>query len=137
MIDEMTMFQETYNEVAYAELHPASPKRDYHFRLNAPERACQGGMRGVNVGALLGLDDWRRDAFFSGLHADYLQKKYPDVEISVSTPRMESNARRTGKRSHAEGMMLRAASRLNGSAATAAMVVPSSAIDRVSPSAER
>ena len=69
-IDEMTMFQETYNEVAYAELHPAGPKRDYHFRLNAPERACQGGMRGVNVGALLGLDDWRRDAFFSGIHAD-------------------------------------------------------------------
>ncbi len=91
-IDEMTMFQETYNEVAYAELHPAGPKRDYHFRLNAPERACQGGLRGVNVGALLGLDDWRRDAFFSGIHADYLQKKYPDVEISVSTPRMQPHA---------------------------------------------
>jgi 2-iminoacetate synthase len=91
-IDEMTMFQETYNESAYAELHPAGPKRDYHFRLNAPERACQAGMRGVNVGALLGLDDWRRDAFFSGLHADYLQKKYPAVEISVSTPRMQPHA---------------------------------------------
>ena len=33
--------------------------------------------------------------------------------------------------------MFRAASRLTGSAATAAMVVPSSAIDSVSPSAAR
>ena len=54
-----------------------------------------------------------------------------------ATPRMESNARRTGKRSHADGMILRAASRLNGSAVTAAMVVPSSAMDRVSPRADR
>ncbi len=35
------------------------------------------------------------------------------------------------------GMMLRAASRLTGSAAMAASVVPSSAIDSVSPSALR
>ncbi|MHC1761116.1 MAG: 2-iminoacetate synthase ThiH [Negativicutes bacterium] len=91
-IDEMTMFQETYNPVAYKELHPAGPKRNYRFRLDAPERACQAGLRSVNVGALLGLDDWRRDAFFSGLHADYLQRAYPDVEISVSTPRMQPHA---------------------------------------------
>lgn len=88
-VDEMTMFQETYNPVAYAELHPAGPKRDYRFRLDAPERACQAGMRAVNVGALLGLDDWRKDAFFSGLHADYLQRNFPELEVSVSTPRMQ------------------------------------------------
>lgn len=88
----MTMFQETYNPVSYAELHPAGPKRNYRFRLDAPERACQAGMRSVNVGALLGLDDWRKDAFFSGLHANYLQSKYPDIEISVSTPRMQPHA---------------------------------------------
>lgn len=91
-VDEMTMFQETYDPVAYEQLHPAGPKRNYHFRLDAPERACQAGMRAVNVGALLGLDDWRKDAFFSGLHADYLQRKYPDMEVSVSTPRMQPHA---------------------------------------------
>ena len=63
-VDEMTMFQETYDRNAYAQLHPAGPKRDYRFRLDAPERACQAGMRAVNIGALLGLDDWRKDAFF-------------------------------------------------------------------------
>lgn len=87
-VDGLTIYQETYDRDLYAELHPAGPKRDYLFRLDAPERGCQAGMRAVNVGALLGLADWRREAFFTGLHADYLQRKYPDVEISISPPRM-------------------------------------------------
>ena len=49
---------------------------------------------------------------------------------------MKSKKRRTGKRSQPEEVIFRAASRLNGSAATAAIVVPSSAIDSF-PSAER
>lgn len=87
-VDGMTIYQETYHQKVYAELHPAGPKRDYHYRLDAPERACQAGMRSVNIGALLGLDDWRREAFFTGIHADYLQRKYLNVEISISPPRM-------------------------------------------------
>ena len=61
---------------------------DYQYRLDAPERACKAGMRSVNIGALLGLSKWRKDFFFTGLHADYLQNNYPEVEISVSPPRM-------------------------------------------------
>jgi 2-iminoacetate synthase len=87
-VDGLTIYQETYNRDTYAELHPAGPKRDYDFRLDAPERGCRAGMRTVNVGALLGLDDWRREAFITGVHADYLQRNYPDVEISISPPRM-------------------------------------------------
>jgi len=87
-VDSLTMFQETYNSVLYARLHLAGPKRDYRFRLEAPERAGKAGLRGLNIGALLGLDDWRRDAFFTGLHADYLQRRFPDAEISISTPRI-------------------------------------------------
>jgi len=86
--DNLTLYQETYNEALYADLHPKGPKRDYRFRLDAPERACRVGMRAVNIGALLGLDDWRRDAFFTGLHAHYLQDRYPETEIGVSLPRM-------------------------------------------------
>jgi 2-iminoacetate synthase len=86
--DSLTLYQETYNEVLYARLHPKGPKRDYHFRLDAPERACRATIRAVNVGALLGLDDWHRDAFFTGLHAHYLQGRYPETEISVSLPRI-------------------------------------------------
>lgn len=87
-VDGFTMFQEVYNEEVYAELHPGGPKRNYHFRLEAPERACRAGMRTVNVGALLGLHKWRTEAFFTGLHADYLQNTFPDIEISISQPRM-------------------------------------------------
>ncbi|MHB1189741.1 MAG: radical SAM protein, partial [Armatimonadota bacterium] len=65
-VDGLTIYQETYDRDAYAYLHPAGPKRDYRFRLDAPERGCRGGMRGVNVGALLGLAGWRREAFLSG-----------------------------------------------------------------------
>lgn len=87
-VDSFTMFQETYNRELYARLHPAGPKRNFLYRLEAPDRAAQAGMRTVNIGALLGLDVWRRDAFYTGLHADWLQKHYPGVDIAVSTPRM-------------------------------------------------
>lgn len=86
--DNLTLYQETYNEDVYADLHPKGPKRDYRFRLDAPERACRVAMRAVNIGALLGLDDWRRDAFFTGLHAHFLQDCYPETEIGVSLPRI-------------------------------------------------
>ncbi|MBG0789141.1 MAG: 2-iminoacetate synthase ThiH [Desulfovibrionaceae bacterium] len=91
-VDGLTMFQETYNEALYAILHPKGPKRDFRFRLDAPERGCRAGMRVVNVGALLGLDQWRRDALFTGLHASYLMDRYPEVDIAVSLPRMRPHA---------------------------------------------
>ena len=91
-VDSLTLYQETYNEPLYEQLHPRGPKRDYRFRLEAPEEACRAGMRSVNIGALLGLDDWRRDAFLTGLHASYLQRRYPESEISVSLPRMRPHA---------------------------------------------
>ena len=91
-VDGLTLYQETYHETLYARLHPRGPKSDYRFRLDAPENACRAGMRAVNIGALLGLDNWRRDAFFTGLHASYLQDRYPDTEIGVSLPRMRPHA---------------------------------------------
>ncbi len=87
-VDGLTIYQEVYDEAVYAELHPAGPKRNYRFRLEAPERACRAGIRTVNVGALLGLHDWRTEAFFTGLHAEYLQDTFPEVEVSISPPRM-------------------------------------------------
>lgn len=91
-VDGFTLFQETYNEEIYDAIHLAGPKKNYRFRLDAPEKACKASMRTVNIGALLGLDQWRKDAFFTGLHADYLQNKYSDTEISVSLPRMRPHA---------------------------------------------
>lgn len=87
-VDGLTIYQEVYNDQIYKEIHLKGPKRDYAYRLDAPERACEASMRSVSIGALLGLDEWKREVFFTGLHADYLQSKYLDTEISVSLPRM-------------------------------------------------
>ncbi|PIE71373.1 MAG: 2-iminoacetate synthase ThiH [Deltaproteobacteria bacterium] len=87
-VDGLTLYQETYDPAVYDYLHPAGPKRNFGYRLDAPERACKAGMRTVGIGALLGLTDWRRDLFYAGLHAAYLQDRYPAVEVGISLPRM-------------------------------------------------
>lgn len=86
--DYVSVYQETYNKKTYAEQHLLGSKRVFPYRFYAQERALMGGMRGVCFGALLGLDDWRKDAFAVGTHAFLVQKKYPYAEISFSCPRM-------------------------------------------------
>lgn len=87
-VDYVTVFQETYNLEKYETLHLAGHKRIFPYRLCAQERALRGGMRGVGFAALLGLDDFRRDAFATGMHAWLLQRKYPHAEIAFSCPRL-------------------------------------------------
>ena len=86
--DYVTVFQETYNSDKYETLHLAGHKRIFPYRLNTQERALKGGMRGVGFAALLGLDDFRKDAFATGYHAYLLQRKYPHAEIAFSCPRL-------------------------------------------------
>ncbi len=86
--DYVTVFQETYNSHKYETLHLAGHKRIFPYRINAQERAVRGGMRGVGFAALLGLDDFRKDAFATGYHAYLLQRKYPHAEIAFSCPRL-------------------------------------------------
>ena len=86
--DCVTVFQETYDSVMYEKLHVEGHKRIFPYRVNAQERALRGGMRGVGFGALLGLSDFRKDAFATGIHASLIQKKYPQAEISFSCPRL-------------------------------------------------
>ena len=95
-VDFVIVFQETYNPDKYAKLHLAGHKRIFPYRLNAQERAVMGGMRGVGFAALLGLDDFRKDAFATGIHAYLIQQKYPYAEVAFSVPRLRpiiNNAR--------------------------------------------
>lgn len=87
-VDGLTIFQEVYDEAVYLSLHPKGPKRNYRNRLEAPDRGAAAGLRQITLGALLGLDEWRREAFFTGVHTDYIQRTYPDVEVAISPPRM-------------------------------------------------
>ncbi len=91
-IDGLTIYQETYNQPLYKELHAGGPKENYRFRLEAPERASAQGIRAVTIGALFGLYNWRSEAFFTALHASYLQKSFPSVELCLSFPRLRPQA---------------------------------------------
>lgn len=86
--DYVTVFQETYNSDKYETLHLAGHKRVFPYRLETQERALIGGMRGVGFAALLGLSDFRKDAFATGIHAYLIQRKYPHAEIAFSCPRL-------------------------------------------------
>ena len=66
-VDGLTIYQEVYDEAVYNRLHPGGPKRDYQFRLETPERAGQAGIRAINIGALLGLNNWRNEVFLAGV----------------------------------------------------------------------
>ncbi|RJP74809.1 MAG: radical SAM protein, partial [Candidatus Zixiibacteriota bacterium] len=86
--DGLTLYQETYDREVYARVHPAGRKRDYDWRLEAAERAGRADFRRLNVGALLGLADWRREAVAVALHADYLMKTFWRAQVAVSFPRL-------------------------------------------------
>ena len=87
-VDNVTLYQETYQRDEYAGFHPFGPKRDFEWRLTAMERAGRAGFPRLNLGALLGLCDWRRDAYAMAYHAMYLAKRFWRSVVAVSVPRM-------------------------------------------------
>lgn len=89
-VDGLTIYQEVYDREIYQRVHPAGNKSDYFYRLDAPERGAQAGIRMINIATLFGLGDQRREAFMTGMHAKYLDDKYLDTELSLSLPRMNS-----------------------------------------------
>ena len=90
-VDGLTIYQETYDRALYDQIHKKGTKKDYDFRFNAPSRAAKAGVNFINLGALLGLADWRKDVLAAGLHAYQLQNDYPDTDISISFPRIRPN----------------------------------------------
>lgn len=91
-VDGLTVFQETYNEQLYSRVHLGGKKRDFRWRLETPDRGGEAGFRRIGLGALLGLGDWRTEAFHMGLHARYLMRKYWKSQVSISFPRLRPSA---------------------------------------------
>jgi 2-iminoacetate synthase len=87
-VDGLTIYQETYDRALYEEMHPFGKKRDYDFRLLTPERGGAAGLRRIGLGFLLGLGEFRSEAFFLGLHALHLSRHYWRTQVSVSFPRI-------------------------------------------------
>ena len=85
----VTLYQETYDQVAYEKMHRWGDKRDFFNRLDAPDRALRGGLRTIGIGALLGLSDPRFDLLCTYRHAKYLLKNYWQAGVSISFPRIQ------------------------------------------------
>jgi 2-iminoacetate synthase len=91
-VDGLTIYQETYHRECYAKIHPTGPKRDYDRRLETPDNGGTAGFRRLNIGALLGLSNWRAEGAFLGLHAAYLMRRYWKNHVAVSFPRLRPAA---------------------------------------------
>ncbi len=87
-LDGLTVYQETYDEKRYSEVHLSGEKRNFKYRLDTPERGAIAGLRTIGIGALLGLGSIREDAFRTGLHLKYLMDNYPNSDFSISFPRV-------------------------------------------------
>ncbi|MBP7949675.1 MAG: 2-iminoacetate synthase ThiH [Verrucomicrobiales bacterium] len=88
----LTVYQETYDRQAYAEMHTAGPKKNFDWRLECPERGYAGGFRRIGIGALLGLADWKREALALAAHLEWLQKHCWKAGFTISLPRLRPAA---------------------------------------------
>ena len=85
----VVVYQETYDRSTYDAVHVKGKKRNFGWRLEAPERAAAAGMRRLGIGVLLGLaPDWRADVVALVEHARRLQKVAWRCELTVSVPRL-------------------------------------------------
>ncbi|MCD9017217.1 2-iminoacetate synthase ThiH [Parachryseolinea silvisoli] len=82
------VYQETYHAAQYKRHHPKGKKSNFQYRLETPDRLGKAGIHKIGVGALIGLEDWRTDSFFTALHIHYLEKTYWQTKYSVSFPRL-------------------------------------------------
>ena len=82
------VYQETYNEKNYKIHHPKGKKSNFRWRLETPDRLGRAGIHKIGLGSLIGLEDWRTEAWHTALHLAYLRKKYWMTRFSISFPRL-------------------------------------------------
>lgn len=82
------LFQETYHKESYEKLHPTGPKHNYAYHTEAMDRAMEGGIDDVGIGALFGLELYRYE--FAGLlmHAEHLEAVHGVGPHTISVPRI-------------------------------------------------
>ena len=83
------IFQETYHYDTYKKMHPSGPKKDMNWRLSAFDRAIEGGIEDLGLGALFGLYDYRFEVLAILQHSHYLDSKFRIGPHTISIPRLE------------------------------------------------
>lgn len=92
-IGTFQVFQETYHQPTYRNLHPAGTlKADYRWRLYSMHRAMEAGVDDVGIGVLFGLHDWRFEIMGLVAHANDLERQFGIGPHTVSFPRIEPAA---------------------------------------------
>ncbi|HOV27829.1 MAG TPA: [FeFe] hydrogenase H-cluster radical SAM maturase HydG [Pseudobacteroides sp.] len=87
-IGTYVIFQETYNREVYKKMHPVGLKADFDWRITAIDRAFEGGIDDVGIGALLGLYDYRFEVLGLLMHINAFEKKYGVGPHTISVPRL-------------------------------------------------
>ena len=91
-LNSVLLYQETYNAATYKSYHPKGKKSNMAYRLEAQDRLGRAGIHRIGIAALLGLEDWRVDSAFVGLHLAYLERHYWRTKYSISLPRLRPAA---------------------------------------------
>lgn len=82
------LFQESYHAPTYSLMHPSGPKANYLYHLTAMDRAMQGGIDDVGIGALFGLYDHRYEVMAMLQHIEHLQQEFGVGPHTISVPRL-------------------------------------------------
>lgn len=87
------LWQETYDEQRYKELHPGSTKKArFEYRLEAYERMLAAGVQHIGMGVLSGLADWRRDWVMLMEHEAHIYRSHGIPAAILGVPRLKPAA---------------------------------------------
>lgn len=82
------LFEETYDRETYEKLHPTGPKSDWAYHTEAMDRAMEGGIDDVGIGALFGISSYRYDLVGILMHAEHLEARFGVGPHTISVPRI-------------------------------------------------
>jgi 2-iminoacetate synthase len=91
-LSAVLVYQETYHRETYKLHHPGGKKSIFDWRLATPDRLGAAHIPKIGLGCLLGLEEWRVDAFFVALHLHYLERSHWRSRFSLSFPRLRPHA---------------------------------------------
>ncbi|WP_075591396.1 [FeFe] hydrogenase H-cluster radical SAM maturase HydG [Labilibacter marinus] len=84
------IFQETYHRETYLKVHKSGLKRDYDWRITGLDRAMEGGIDDLGIGALLGLYDWRFEVMGLLRHVNHFESVFNIGPHTISFPRIQA-----------------------------------------------
>lgn len=83
------LFQETYHQETYQDMHPNCLKGNYEYHLTAFDRAMEGGIDDVGAGVLFGLYDYKFEVLALMMHNAHLEEKFGVGFHTISVPRLK------------------------------------------------